>query len=179
MGAGIALHHRRCGRGMDCSRRSDRTSAGCRRVFRRGLDDARDVSLYCADFADCAGIGRAASLWIAPHLQMPVYALAYAVIVGGILQLAVQIPALARLRMLPKIGMNPLKALAHRGVKRILMKMAPAAFAVSVSQLSLIINTNIASRLAPGSVTWLSYADRLMEFPSALLGVALGTVLLP
>src|SRR5260364_198042 len=52
-----------------------------------------------------------ASLWIAPHLQMPVYALAYAVIVGGILQLAVQIPALARLRMLPKIGMNPLKAL--------------------------------------------------------------------
>ncbi|CCD29182.1 Virulence factor MviN homolog [Candidatus Glomeribacter gigasporarum BEG34] len=120
-----------------------------------------------------------ASLWIAPHLQMPVYALAYAVIVGGILQLAVQIPALARLRMLPKIGMNPLKALAHRGVKRILMKMAPAAFAVSVSQLSLIINTNIASRLAPGSVTWLSYADRLMEFPSALLGVALGTVLLP
>ncbi len=120
-----------------------------------------------------------ASLWIAPHLQMPIYALACAVIAGGILQLAIQLPALARMQMLPKIGMNPLRALAHRGVKRILMKMAPATFAVSVAQLSLIINTNIASRLAPGSVTWLSYADRLMEFPSALLGVALGTILLP
>lgn len=121
----------------------------------------------------------AASLWVAPHLQIPIHALAFAVIVGGILQLAIQLPALARLQMLPKVGLNPFKALAHRGVKRILMKMAPATFAVSVSQLSLIINTNIASRLAPGSVTWLSYADRLMEFPSALLGVALGTVLLP
>jgi putative peptidoglycan lipid II flippase len=57
--------------------------------------------------------------------------------------------------------------------------MLPALFAVSVAQLSIIINTNIASHLATGSVTWLAFADRLMEFPTALLGVALGTVLLP
>lgn len=120
-----------------------------------------------------------ASLVVAPHLHTPIYALAFAVIAGGVLQLGVQIPALVRLGMLPRIGFNPRAALAHRGVKRVLAKMVPATFAVSVAQLSLIINTNIASRLAPGSVSWLSYADRLMEFPTALLGVALGTILLP
>ncbi|KAG1451397.1 hypothetical protein G6F57_016168 [Rhizopus arrhizus] len=57
--------------------------------------------------------------------------------------------------------------------------MAPATLGVSVAQISLLINTNIATWLTPGSVTWLSFADRLMEFPTALLGVALGTVLLP
>jgi putative peptidoglycan lipid II flippase len=81
--------------------------------------------------------------------------------------------------MLPRIGLNPLKALAHRGVKRVLSKMVPAMFAVSVAQISLIINTNIASRIGPGAVSWINYADRLMEFPTALLGVALGTILLP
>jgi len=120
-----------------------------------------------------------ASLFVAPHLQHPIYALAMAVVAGGVLQLIVQIPGLARVQMVPRIGINPLRALAHPGVKRVLIKMVPATFAVSVSQLSLIINTNIASRLAPGSVSWLAYADRLMEFPTALLGVALGTILLP
>jgi len=120
-----------------------------------------------------------AAIWVAPHLKTPIYALAFAVLVGGVLQLAVQIPALRKIHMLPRIGPNPFAALAHRGVKRVLLKMVPATFAVSVAQLSLIINTNIASRLAPGSVSWLSYADRLMEFPTALLGVALGTILLP
>ena len=57
--------------------------------------------------------------------------------------------------------------------------MAPAVFGVGVAQLSILINTNIASWLGHGAVTWLNYADRLMEFPTALLGVALGTVLLP
>ena len=121
----------------------------------------------------------AAALWVAPHLHTPIYALACAVIAGGVLQFVVQIPGLARVRMVPAIGLNPFKALAHRGVKRVLAKMVPATFAVSVAQLSLIINTNIASRLPSGSVSWLSYADRLMEFPTALLGVALGTILLP
>jgi putative peptidoglycan lipid II flippase len=65
------------------------------------------------------------------------------------------------------------------GVKRVLKKMGPAVFAVSAAQISLMINTNIASRLEHGSVSWLTYADRLMEFPTALLGVALGTILLP
>jgi putative peptidoglycan lipid II flippase len=120
-----------------------------------------------------------ASLFLAPHLAQPIYALPIAVIVGGLLQLLAQLPGLRRIHMVPRIGFNPLAALAHRGVKRVLAKMVPATFAVSVAQLSLIINTNIASRLAPGSVSWLAYADRLMEFPSALLGVALGTILLP
>lgn len=120
-----------------------------------------------------------AAVFVAPHLKVPVFALAWAVIVGGVLQFAVQWPGLHRIDMAPRIGLNPVAALAHRGVKRVLVKMVPATFAVSVAQLSLIINTNIASRLGPGAVSWINYADRLMEFPTALLGVALGTILLP
>jgi len=119
------------------------------------------------------------SLFLAPHLAHPIYALALAVIIGGVLQLLVQIPGLVRIHMVPRIGLNPLRALAHPGVKRVLIKMVPATLAVSVSQISMIVNTNIASRLSAGSVSWLAYADRLMEFPTALLGVALGTILLP
>jgi putative peptidoglycan lipid II flippase len=121
----------------------------------------------------------AAAVFVAPHLAVPVYALAWAVIVGGLLQFLVQLPGLKKIDMAPRIGLNPIAAFAHRGVKRVLAKMVPATFAVSVAQLSLIINTNIASRLGPGAVSWINYADRLMEFPTALLGVALGTILLP
>ena len=120
-----------------------------------------------------------ASLFLAPHLQQPVYALAIAVFVGGVLQLAIQIPALMKIGMLPRLSLNPAFAFSDPGVRRVLKQMVPATFAVSVAQISLMINTNIASRLANGSVSWLSYADRLMEFPTALLGVALGTILLP
>jgi putative peptidoglycan lipid II flippase len=121
----------------------------------------------------------AASLFLAPHLKQPVYALAIAVFVGGVLQLAIQIPALLKIGMLPRIAFNPGPALRDAGVRRVLKQMVPATFAVSVAQISLMINTNIASRLPHGSISWLSYADRLMEFPTALLGVALGTILLP
>jgi len=121
----------------------------------------------------------AAAVFVSPYLRTPIYALAGAVVVGGALQLVVQVPGLKRIDMVPWIGLNPLRALAHPGVKRVLWKMLPATFAVSVGQVSLIVNTNIASHLTPGSVSWLSYADRLMEFPTALLGVALGTILLP
>jgi putative peptidoglycan lipid II flippase len=120
-----------------------------------------------------------AATFVAPHLKTPIYALPFAVIVGGLLQFVVQIPALKKIDMAPRIMLNPLAAVRHRGVKRVLAKMVPAMFGVSVAQLSLIINTNIASHLPAGSVSWLSYADRLMEFPNALLGVALGTILLP
>lgn len=120
-----------------------------------------------------------AAVVVAPHMKQPVYALAWAVIVGGVLQFLVQLPGLKRIDMTPRIGWHPLKALAHRGVKRVLAKMLPAMFAVSVAQISLIINTNIASRLGAGAVSWINFADRLMEFPTALLGVALGTILLP
>ncbi|MBC7489517.1 MAG: murein biosynthesis integral membrane protein MurJ [Glaciimonas sp.] len=120
-----------------------------------------------------------ASLFVAPYIAQPIYAMAFAVLVGGILQVAIQIPALRKIGMIPRIMWNPLVGLRDSGVRRVLKKMCPAVFAVSAAQISLMINTNIASRLEPGSVSWLSYGDRLMEFPTALLGVALGTILLP
>ncbi len=127
-----------------------------------------------------------AALWGAPWLATqgiePIYAMAGGVMLGGVLQLAVQLPALRRLGVLPRLGLLPqsLKAAwQDAGTRRILSLMAPALLGVGVAQLSLIINTQIASHLTPGSVSWISYADRLMEFPIALLGVALGVVLMP
>jgi len=112
----------------------------------------------------------------------PIYALGVGVMVGGLLQLAVQIPALRRVGALPRIGLT-LGALraswTHPGVRQVLRRMAPAVLGVSVAQVSLLINTQIASQIGAGAVSWLTYADRLMEFPTALLGVALGVVLLP
>jgi putative peptidoglycan lipid II flippase len=112
------------------------------------------------------------------HFDPPGLALGIAVFVGGALQLALQVPALARIGMLPRLS-GIRTAFADADVRRILGKMGPAVFAVSVAQLSLVINTNIASHLGEGANAWLYYADRLMEFPTALLGVALATVLVP
>ena len=112
----------------------------------------------------------------------PIYAMAGGVMLGGVLQLGVQGPALWRMGLLPRIGMSVAAirtAWADQDVRRILRLMAPALLGVGVAQISLMINTQIASYMAPGSVTWLFYADRLMEFPTALLGVALGVVLTP
>jgi len=117
----------------------------------------------------------AAALFFARYFDPPVVALAWAVFAGGVLQLALQVPYLARMGLLPRWRLN----LAHPGVRRILKLMAPAAFGVSISQVSLLINTIFASFLVSGSVSWLYYADRLMEFPAGMLGVALGTILLP
>lgn len=128
----------------------------------------------------------AAALLLAPWLKArgvePIYAMAAGVMLGGVLQLAVQLPALKKLGLMPRIGMTPAAiraAWSDGGVCRILTLMAPALLGVGVAQVSLMINTQIASYLTPGSVTWLFYADRLMEFPTALLGVALGVVLTP
>src|SRR6266571_4853897 len=115
------------------------------------------------------------ALLFAPYFEPPVMVLAWAVFAGGVLQLALQLPALARIGMLPR----PKLSFSDPGVRRVLVLMAPAALGVSVGQVSLLINTIFASFLENGSVSWLYYADRLMEFPTALLGVALGTVLLP
>jgi putative peptidoglycan lipid II flippase len=105
-------------------------------------------------------------------------ALAFAVVIGGVLQLALQLQALRATGIRIRLT-SPREALRDPGVRRVATLMLPAVFAVSVAQISIIINTNIASHLIAGSVTWLAFADRLMEFPTALLGVALGTVLLP
>jgi putative peptidoglycan lipid II flippase len=128
----------------------------------------------------------AAAWWGVPWFRSlgiePIYALAGGVMVGGLLQLAVQVPALAKIGGVPHIGLTPAAIRAawhHPGVGRILKQMAPALLGVSVAQLSLLINTQIASHLGTGAVSWLSFADLLMEFPTALLGVALSVVLLP
>jgi len=119
------------------------------------------------------------SLFLVKYFEVPIYSMAVAVMVGGLLQVGLQVPALKRIGMLPRLSFNPLAGLKDPGVRRILRKMGPAVFAVSAAQISLLINTGIASRLGAGSVSVLQYADRLMEFPTGMLGVALGTILLP
>ena len=117
----------------------------------------------------------AAAVFLTKHVNPPILALAWGTFIGGVVQLAFQVPALKRIGMLPRWDWQP----KDSGVLRILALMAPALLGVSVAQISILLNTQIASFLESGSVSWLTAADRLMEFPSALLGVALGTVLLP
>ena len=112
----------------------------------------------------------------------PIYSMALGVMLGGVLQLALQFPALRRVGVRPRIAATPAglrQAAAHPGVGAILRQMGPALLGVGVAQLSLLINTQISSHIAVGATSWLNYADRLMEFPMALLGVALGAVLTP
>jgi len=112
----------------------------------------------------------------------PIYAQCVGVLVGGVLQLALQIPALRALNLMPRVGAS-FKALraawTDPTTRKVMKLMLPALLGVSVAQISLLINTQIASHLATGSVTWVVNADRLMEFPTAMLGVALGVVLMP
>ena len=115
------------------------------------------------------------ALFATPCFSRPVLALGWAVFLGGALQLALQLPFLRRIGMLPRFAFD----WKDEGVRRILRLMAPAVLGVSVSQISLLINTIFASFLGTGSVSWLYYADRLMEFPSGMLGAALGAILLP
>ena len=115
------------------------------------------------------------ALVVAPHLASPVKALAWGAFFGGLLQLVFQIPFLLKLKLLPRWRLN----LKDPGMRRILKLMGPAVFGVSIGQISLLISTIFASFLVTGSVSWLFYADRLMEFPTGLLGVGLGTILLP
>lgn len=117
----------------------------------------------------------AAALFLAPYFDPPIMALAWAVFFGGVLQLAFQLPFLGKIGLIPRFSLN----LRDEGVWRVLKLMGPAVFGVSIAQISLLINTIFASFLVTGSVSWLYYADRLMEFPTGILGVALGTILLP
>jgi putative peptidoglycan lipid II flippase len=116
-----------------------------------------------------------ATIFVAPHVDPPIVALAWGVAVGGVAQLALQILPLARLAMLPR----PRFDWREEGVSRVLRAMGPAVLGVSAAQISTLINTQLAAYLGDGRISWITYADRLMEFPSAMLGVALGTVLLP
>ena len=143
---------------------------------------AAPIMLNVAMIGAALLISYGAGDWMLSHGWQPVYILAFGVLFGGLLQLGLIIKGLARIQVIPKIRFSPAKlreAFYYPGTQHVLKLMAPAILGVSVAQLSLLINTQIASYLQPGSVSWLSYADRLMEFPTALLGVALGVVLLP
>ena len=117
----------------------------------------------------------AAVIVLAPRLEQPVMALAIGVLTGGIAQLALQLVALMRLGFVP----IPVIAFANAGVKKILRLMGPAMFGVSVAQINLMLDTLIASFLQTGSISWLYYSDRLVEFPLGVFGIALATVILP
>ncbi len=115
------------------------------------------------------------ALFLAPYFDPPILVLGVAVVIGGFLQLIFQLPYLKKIGMLvwPRLNFK------DPAVLRVLKQMAPAILGVSVAQISLVINTIFASWLPNGSVSWMYYADRLMEFPTGILGVALGTILLP
>lgn len=117
----------------------------------------------------------AAAIFVSPHFKTPIVALAWAVLIAGIIQLLFSWPFVKRLhfQLRPCINFN------DPGVKRILQLMMPALFGVSVSQLNLLLDTLFASLLQVGSISWLYYSDRLMEFPLGVFGVAISTVILP
>ncbi len=117
----------------------------------------------------------AAALWLAPLMEKPVMGLAWGVFIAGIIQLSFQIPFLRQVKLLPR----PRWGWAAHGVQKVLKLMLPAVFGSSVAQVNLLIDTLIASFLISGSVSWLYYSDRLVEFPLGIFGVALGTVILP
>jgi putative peptidoglycan lipid II flippase len=118
-----------------------------------------------------------AALLLAPHLEPPVMALAWGVLLAGIVQLAFQLPFLARLGLLPRPRLAPRPR--DEGVTRVFRLMLPAVFGVSIAQVNLLVNMVLASFLVTGSVSWLYYSDRLMEFPLGVFGIALATVILP
>ncbi|WP_286716107.1 murein biosynthesis integral membrane protein MurJ [Acinetobacter sp. UBA2581] len=117
----------------------------------------------------------AGALWLTPFMAEPIMALGWAVVIAGILQLAIQIPELWRKNLLipPKVDFK------HEGVGRIMKLMLPALFGVSVTQINLLLNTVWASFMQDGSVSWLYSAERMTELPLGLIGVAIGTVILP
>lgn len=117
----------------------------------------------------------ACAVWLAPQMDEPIMALAWGVFIAGAAQLLFQLPFLARLKLLPRPRFNR----KNEGVQRIKTLMIPAIFGSSVAQINLLLDTLIASLLITGSVSWLYFADRLVEFPLGILGIALATVILP
>ncbi len=115
------------------------------------------------------------AVWLAPHMEQPVTALAWGVFIAGVAQLAFQLPFVARLGLLGW----PRWSWRDSGVKRIIDLMLPAIFGSSVAQINLLFDTLLASLLVTGSVSWLYYSDRLVEFPLGVFGIALATVILP
>lgn len=117
----------------------------------------------------------AGAIWLAPLLDEPGMALAYAVFIAGFCQLLFQLPFLLQIRALPR----PTWAIHHEGVRRVMTLMLPAIFGSSVAQVNVLVGGIIASLLGVGKISLLYYSDRLMEFPLGLFGIALATVTLP
>ena len=117
----------------------------------------------------------AAALWLSPRFTQPIIGLAWGVMIAGIIQLIFQWPFLKNINMLPRPNIN----FRDPGVRRVLKLMVPALFGVSVGQINLMVDSMFASLLVVGSVSWLYYSDRLMEFPLGVFGVAISTVILP
>jgi len=117
----------------------------------------------------------AAAIWLSPYLETPIEALAWGVLIAGIAQLLFQLPFLLKLKLMPR----PFAGRDREGVKRIFKLILPTLFGVSVSQINVMIDTLIASFLVSGSISWLYYSDRMMEFPLGVFGIALATVILP
>ena len=117
----------------------------------------------------------AAAVWLSPRLEEPIMALAYAVLIAGVCQLLFQLPFLARIHALPR----PKWAPRHKGVGRAWKLMVPAIFGSSAAQINILLGGIIASMLPVGSISYLYFSDRLMEFPLGIFGIALGTVTLP
>lgn len=115
------------------------------------------------------------AVWVSPYFEQPVIAIAWGVLVAGMVQLGFQLPFLWKIHLLPA----PKVDFADPGVKRVLLLMAPAIFGVSVSQINLLLDTVLASFLPTGSVSWLYYSDRLVELPLGIFAIAIGTVILP
>ncbi len=115
------------------------------------------------------------ALYLSNFFDEPIKALAYGVLIAGILQYIIQFPSLFNLKLLvfPKIGF------AIDGVNKVLKLMLPAILGTAVVQINLIIDSIVASLLAAGSISWLYYSDRLVEFPLGIFGIALATVILP
>ncbi len=131
------------------------------------------VPAFTPVFLNLSLIG--AAIWLSPLMEVPVTALAWGVLIGGVVQLLFQIPPLLRLGMLPR----PRFRWKDSGVRKILKLMLPTLFGASVAQINLLLDLVIASLIAAGSMSWLYYSDRLMEFPLGVFGIALSTVILP
>lgn len=117
----------------------------------------------------------AAAVWLSPRMEEPLMALAWGVALAGLLQLLLQLPFLKKLGLIPR----PRFKRHHEGVSKILKLMLPAVIGSSVAQINLLLDTVIASFLVAGSVSWLYYSDRLLEFPLGIFGIAIATVILP
>ncbi|WP_371377849.1 murein biosynthesis integral membrane protein MurJ [Thalassotalea aquiviva] len=116
-----------------------------------------------------------AAIYASPMFEQPAFALAWGVFFGGLTQFLFQIPFLIKAGALVK----PSWGWQHSGVKKIRKLLLPALFGVSVTQINLLLDTLIASFLVTGSISWLYYADRLLEFPLGLFGIGIATVILP